>query len=278
MCKPLFMNNIDFTKTFENLEKIQRIDLNSINAYSEIKLLLSEMFIPFYIVKLKKGETIYRARKNQENKTFKIKEDVSYRRDTENITEFGRANEIGQSIFYASHFTETALFETSSFFKENKFDKEEELLTVSKWRVNEDIKLLAIINDYEITKFNNELSKLYFQYLSLQDKYKNENEKIIKFFSDQFAKNVKNNSNLYKVSCAYMNYIIENNIENPDGIIYPSVEYEFKDVNLALLLTVVDESLILESVGEFKINIKKRVIKQIGLADINEWNIKGVNT
>ncbi len=271
------MNEIDFTKTFENIEKLKKIDLSSDNSYNEIKQLLSEMYIPFNFITLYKGANVFRARRNKKDKVFICKNDVSYRKDTENISEYGRANEIEQSIFYASHQIETALLETSSFFKENNTEKETEILTVSKWKVNDNLKLIGIINDYEIAKFNSQLNKLHFQYSTLQGELKEQHESIIKFFSDQFARNVGNDSNLYKISCAYSNYIIENNIERPVGIVFPSVEYEFKDINLGLLPFTVDKSLILESVGEFEINIKTRHIKQIGLADINEWNMKRVN-
>jgi hypothetical protein len=138
---------MDYKQSLINLEDISKINLNDPNSYNEIHKLLKTTIIPFNLLTLKKGMYLYRARRNNKSKAFTKKAQISYRKDICKIKEFGRANEPHQSIFYSSHRTETALFETSSLFNKGEIKTGAEIITLGKWYVNNNINLLGIISD-----------------------------------------------------------------------------------------------------------------------------------
>lgn len=267
---------LDYTQSLINLETLIKINLDESNSYTILQTLLEKTIVPFNILTLKKGMYIYRARRNNKKEEFKEKEQISYRKDTCKIKEFGRANRPGQSIFYGSHKTETAIFETSSLFNKGKFHIGNEIITLGKWYVNKNIDILGLISDKDAMTLEPSLSSLYSRSLNhpLSDDLA---QKILEFFSKEFSKNVKDSTSQYKISCAYFNYIINKfNNNRLLGVAYPSVEYEYKDLNVALLPKAVDDSLILETVAEFEVNTKNMTVFQIGLADIERFNQKKI--
>ena len=263
---------LDYSQSLINLETLSKINLDERNSYTILETLLENTIVPFNILTLKKGMYLYRARRNYKKEQFKYKEQISYRKDTCKIKEFGRANRPGQSIFYGSHKTETAIFETSSLFNKGNFHFGNEIITLGKWYVNKNIDILGIISDKDAMTIEPSLSSLYSRSLNhpLSDDL---SQKILEFFSREFSKNVNNSTSQYKISCAYFNYIINKfNNNRLLGVAYPSVEYEYKDLNVALLPKAVDDSLILETVAEYEVNTKNMTVYQIGLADIEKFN------
>ena len=267
---------LDYAQSLINLEFLSKINLDESNSYTFIQSLLQKTIVPFNILTIKKGMYLFRARLNKKGLHFNKKQEISYRKDTCKIKEFGRANGPGQSIFYGSHKSETAIFETSSLFNNGKFHIGNEIITLGKWYVNKNFDILGIISDKDAMTFEPSLSNLYSRSLKhpLSDDL---SQKILEFFSKEFSKNVKGNISQYKISCAYFNYIINKFSYNRLlGVAYPSVEYEYKDLNVALLPKVVDESLILETVAEFEVNTQNMTVFQIGLADIERFNPKKI--
>jgi hypothetical protein len=267
---------IDYKQSLDNLENISKVNLNDPNSYTEVQKLLKTTIIPFNLLTLKKGKYLFRARRNNKNETFTSKTQISYRKDTDRIKEFGRANEPGQSIFYSSHRTETSLFETSSLFNIGNLVTSTEIITLGKWYVSKDIDLLGIISDKRAMTQEPSLNNLFTKSLNhpLSDEFA---QKILEFFSQEFSKNVMKNSNQYKISCAYFNHIIKLfNYKRLMGVVYPSVENEYRDLNVALLPKAVDSSLILETVAEYEVNTKNMTVFQIGLADIYRFNQKKI--
>ncbi len=224
---------------------------------------LRDKFVPTAL--LKKGCYIDRVRINNNNEIFTNKEQVSYIHDKnilENYVTFGRANEPKQEIFYGAIESPeiqqpriVAYFETSEILKElDKYDNIEEIFTLSRWRILEDIEIVEMIFSEEALKVS-EYSKL-----SLENQIKNYGhlelvdhfEKQGKFFSNEFARNdiKKNESFKYKISASYANYIWNNT--HLKGITYPSVQSKYIGQNVALLPELVDKYLKLETVAMFK--------------------------
>lgn len=259
-----------FIKSIEIIEQIKKVDLESDSSYSQIFGLISQMYIPIDYTKQLKGSFLFRARRNSKPNEYHFKDEISYNHDFRKIKEFGRVNEIGQSIFYATNKLETSIIETSFMIKDKDRFEGIERFTIGRWRVIEDIDIIAMISNEEAYRVNDIIKRLYSE--SLAHKLaNNETNKIRKYFSDEFAKKC-NHSKSYQISCAYFNYIISQPYVNAWGIIYPSVGYEYQDINIALLPSAVDTFLILDSVFEYEINMKNSFMEPKAVIDIKAWN------
>lgn len=231
---------------------------------------LRDKFVP--IALLKKGWYIDRVRVNKNQEIFTNIEQVSYIHDKdvlENYVSFGRANEPKQAVFYGAIESSAirqprvvAYFETSDLLRElDKYDNVEEIFTLSRWRILEDIEVIEMIFSDDALKVN-EYNKLSLQnqiknygHLNLAEHYENQG----RFFSNEFARNDvnKGESHKYKISASYANYIWKNT--HLKGITYPSVQSKYLGQNVALLPEVVDKYLKLEMVGMFKFKRENRV-------------------
>jgi len=221
---------------------------------------------------LHKGWPIDRVRINKLDKStgqfeiFTTADQVNYIHDKEileNFVTFGRANEPKQAIFYGAVETKqikearvTAYFETSEILKElSKHNNDvEEIFTLSRWRIMEDIEVVEIIFGEDPLLTSEQVQKSFekqikhLEGLSLEEHYKEQG----RIFGNQFARNdlKKNEAFKYKISAAYSNFIFKNT--SFKGITYPSVNAAYKGQNVALLPEVVDKCLKLEIVGLFK--------------------------
>lgn len=224
---------------------------------------LRDKFVPTAL--LKKGWYIDRVRVNKNGEIFSNIEQVSYIHDKntlDNYVAFGRANQPKQAVFYGAIESPAiqqprvvAYFETSELLKElHKHDNAEEIFTVSRWRILEDIEIIEMIFSDEALKVN-EYNKLSLQnqlknygHLQLAEHY----EKQGIFFSNEFARNdiEKGESYKYKISASFANYIWNNT--HLKGITYPSVQSKYLGQNVALLPDIVDKYLKLETVGMFR--------------------------
>lgn len=224
---------------------------------------LRDKFVPTALIK--KGCFIDRVRINKNNEIFKNIQQVSYIHDNETLEKyvtFGRANEPKQAVFYGSIISPqikiprvVAYFETSELLKElEKYENVEEIFTLSRWKVLENIEVIEMIfsdealkvNEYNRLSLENQIKN--YKHLELADHY----EKQGKFFSNEFARDdiKKDESFKYKISASYSNYIWQNTYLK--GITYPSVRSKFLGQNVALLPEIVDKFLKLETVGMFK--------------------------
>ena len=241
-------------------DNLDHVDYSLI--YQSIKDLRDKM-VPTAI--LRKGWFIDRVRPNEKGEIFSNKEQVSYIHDKqilESRVVYGRANESKQAVFYGSIISPkikmpraVAYFETSTLLKEiDSKQNIEEVFTMSRWRIMEDIEVVQMIFSEEALKVSeyaqrslaNQLKN--YQHLPLAQHYEEQG----KFFSNEFARDDigKDEEYKYKISSAYANYLWNNTPYQ--GITYPSVPLKYLGQNVALLPNIVDTHLALESVAMFK--------------------------
>ncbi len=224
---------------------------------------LRDKFVPTAL--LKKGWFIDRVRINKQGEVFKSFDQVSYIHDENTLNKyvgFGRANEPKQAIFYGAIISPqikqprvVAYFETSGLLKElDEHDNAEEVFTLSRWRILEDIEVVEMIfsdealkvNEYNRRSLENQLRN--YKDLPLAGHY----ERQGKFFSNEFARSDirKDEEHKYKITAAYSNYLLK--ATSLMGITYPSVASNYLGQNVALLPEAVDKYLELENVGMFR--------------------------
>ncbi|QHV99305.1 hypothetical protein [Spirosoma endbachense] len=122
---------------------------------------LRDKFVP--IAKIKKGWFIDQLRINKPNEIFTNIEQVIYIYDKDILDKyvgFGRANAHKQAVFYVAVISPNidlprvvAYFGTSELIKDlDKFDNAEEVFTLSRWEVLEDIEVVEMIFSDEALK------------------------------------------------------------------------------------------------------------------------------
>lgn len=234
---------------------------------------LNDKFAP--IATIFKGEYIDRVRINKNGEIFNKIDQITYITDAttlDNCTEFGRANFPKQSVFYgaipspqAKYPRATAYIETTKVFEDHPLpDCINEIFTLGRWKVLEDIHILEMIfsdealkiSEYARTAFNIKISEI--------QNHHNKQHFIDqgKLFSEEFARSDCRNADYnYKISSAYSNYVW--NATPLKGITYPSVKTEYQGQNVALLPELVDKKLELEIVVMFKFERENGINKPI---------------
>ncbi|WP_321318036.1 hypothetical protein [Labilibaculum sp.] len=263
-------------ESYKALKSLEKVDLMLENSYQRIYDIINEqVIIPFVTMTIPIGQIFYRARLNN-GRSFKSKSDISHNTNLQEI-KIGRANYFNQSVFYASHKEKTAIFETSQSIKNREIGKNE-IITVGKWVVNKPIEVIPIIHDKEFQEKNEILQAKYLNFLKTNPLFTNEwIQAHFEFISNQFARKV-NVLEEYKISCAFFNVMKERKFSNVgvSGILYPTIEWEKNDLNIALTPECADNHLSLLEAGEFIINIhdnKNCGIVQVGTSDCLEFRI-----
>ncbi len=261
-------HNLNLLPSLEEIEKIifeiKNADFEKLSFNKLFRKIQSLQFIPFPTAVLKEGYHIERARINKLNEIFYSENDISYRTDYENITKYGRANTIGNSLFYGSFESKdielvrfVSLLEISEIFRnleDNSITDADFVMTVGKWRILRDIEVAEVIFDEESIKNSEEIQKSFEYHIELLKKDHPEHiekmELILRFFSNQFAKKEINSHYDYMVSAIYSFLAIEGGHR---GVKYPSVRTDYKGHNIVLSPTIVENYLDLEVASMYRV-------------------------
>jgi hypothetical protein len=256
------------------------------NSYTYIKNSLDQLIIPFPAISINIGKYLFRSRRHLNNKTFFNEiSDISQRPDIFNITDFGRANEPCQTIFYCSDQHEIAIAETSPILRQN-LDLESDIITTGIWQVKKELRVASLLN-HPLNKGQNPAQHfLDTKAKDLIESFRNEHTdqllKLHRFISNEFLKPIDENSNKYLISCAFSNYIYGNSGYDTclkkrtelDGLIYPSAIFPIFGMNLALKPSVItDGKLILVGARKSKL-IKQNDIQYIEIETTDTQNIE----
>jgi len=260
------------------ISDLKGVDLSKISYNRIINILMTDLkSIPYTRAKLKAGYHIERARINKTGEIFCSEEEISYREDYQNITEFGRANTPGMSLFYGTIASDhikypriTNLLETSELFRNSNNESGEFVMTVGKWRIKEDFEVAEIIFNRNCAEKIPYVKKAYeHHYKDLKEDFPNRIDDImfvLEFFSDEFSKKEIKSHNDYKISAAYAEIAIF--LKGLNGVVYPSVRTDYQGTNVALAIPAVEKYLDLEMAAMFRIykNEKKSVMDNICIA------------
>lgn len=227
-------------------KEINEILNSSSFIYDELFCYFSTLkSIPVYNYKLPKGNSFYRARKNENFVNFQNISDLYFPPKTL-IKDYSRANVPFQSVFYVSDTWETNLVELKPFLLGGLAIGDIIWITQAKWQQIQDFNLV-ILPDFEnpkMTEFiNNFVSKL------------SENQiQFLRFINSFFSKAInpsKDDSKTYQLTSAFCNALLAESVRNKkpiDGIIYTSV-LDRSGFNLALNPSVIEQKkIVIENV------------------------------
>ena len=272
------VNNYDLLPSIAEIEQIiaeiKDTDLSKVSFNKLFRKIQSLQFIAFPTAILNEGYHIERSRINKPDEIFYSEKDISYRTDFENITKYGRANTISNSLFYGSFQSETIehprfvnLLETSEIFRNleaNELTDADFVMTVGKWKIMTNIEVVEVVFDEDCIKNSKEVEKAFTYHLEKlkaeHPKHVDQFELILRFFSNEFAKKDINSHYDYMISAIYSFLAID--MGRHKGIKYQSVKADYKGNNIVLTPTVTENSLKLEVAAMFRVvkNQKETVI------------------
>lgn len=237
--------NLEELEKFINLLKIAK-DETSIESYIYIKNILNSVDFPITFTVYGKGTEFIRNRVHKNDDDFFTTIDqLSYRRDIQNIKRFGRANEPGQSLFYCSDNEIVSFVETSEIAR-NQIEKDYEFNTISTWVAIEDIYVISVLTNENIHGQNSDIDDLSKNFEDIFADQSDENIVVLKgfyeFLSKEFSQEAKGDSKHYKITTAFTNYIFDS-VEKADGILYPSTLWTTEGFNFVFKQKTVDEKL-----------------------------------
>lgn len=256
----------------------------SIESYIYIKNILNSIEFPIPFIIYPKGTKFVRNRVHQEDVLFDSVDQLSYRRDIQNIRRFGRANEPGQSVFYCSNNDNLSFAETSYVAREQK-DRDFEYVTSGLWIATENITAVSLLTNEYIRGQHAEIdesSKSFENIIALQnDESATAFKDLFQFLSKEFSNVSEGNSNHYKITAAFANYIF-NSVEKADGLLYPSTLYPREGFNFAFKSKIVDDNKIqfyvarrikMENIGNKKYEQTEEIESMVNQqkSNIIEW-------
>lgn len=224
------------------ISKYDKSDIASFE-YSEILADIHDSVVgtPFPIVSLFDGELIERIRNNYNGEIFRKQEEVSFRTDLQNITDYGRVNKPHQSNFYGTLMDDnldfariTTVLETHPTLRiRSTKTTEQQIFTTSQWLARGKFRLLIV--PFHTGAKSKRLrataehftSAISFGFGVLSPKIL----EFLQFFSEHFGRGVSNHLN-YKLTAAFGEVFMQD--YELDGIIYPSIKSEFRTQNIVL--------------------------------------------
>lgn len=221
-------------------------DKNSIESYIYIKNILNSIEFPIPTTTYPKGSQFFRTRIHKENEDFfyTVKE-ISYRKDVQNINLFGRASEPGQSMFYCGDEDFLSFAETSAITR-NQIEKSFDYSTTGLWISTEDLVVVSLLTNDDIKGQNKAIDDLSKSFEKIIEEQADESSKVVnnlfQFLSKEFSTPAKGNSNHYKITAAFTNYIFDS-VEQVDGILYPSTIYPISGFNFVFQPKTVEQKL-----------------------------------
>jgi len=217
----------------------QEIINNIETAYHKSDMIYEMMFahfmnlsgFGFQTITLKQGSPVIRARYTDRLTSFSSLNEVSYPKN-EYVTKFSRLNRPNQSLFYASESEKACLTEMLPFWI-GDFKKGDIIsVTLGKWIVRNDLKLIIIPDTKNINELNQKvLSQMEAPEIEFWD-----------YISAKFKTSTKQDKKIYEFTSAFGNALWLNtktqNIK-ADGFIYSSVQSP-ENLNISLCTLNID--------------------------------------
>lgn len=260
------------SKLKNGIDKLEEFVKNGCSI-DELFLMFKELgSLPYCLVEIHKDRNIYRARYNGETEFFHHPNELSYRKDVENIKNYGRANIPNQSVFYGSivsgeidYGVATPVMETSANLRKDIDGVER--FTFSKWRVKNDFEAICLL-----TEESTSVGQFKEMYEGYKEFIRNSHEPVLfnKFYTlleKELSKRVKaNSSSEYMISAAFAAYVFKGS-RHP--IIYPSIQSQSKGFNIVLHPSYVDDNLqlVAAGVGELHKKGKKSVFNNLYMSE-----------
>lgn len=235
---------------YEKFKSLSKLNSN------EFEKICHDYLITKKIISINFFGKLYRGRLFDETQSINNVSEISYIPNPEWVKGYGRANKIGQPIFYCAESFNTIFFE-SMIIRNGQPPTQRERLIFGEWLTKEPLKLVIIIQpDKNIRKGFFET-----QYGESFDNIASNNSEVLetmKFLYRVYSERAKEN----------IDYILPSTLSNYfykmfDGILYPSLPFTNGGYNIALK----------PNVKESKLKINKVIMNTFIWEQINKNTI-----
>lgn len=201
--------------------------------------------VGYVVATFHRGKSVMRARPNYNGERFEKRSDYSFKPQEYNKT-YQRASTPYQTMFYATAVPENlepgeldnmrviGVAETIPMLRD-KTKSGYQKISFGRWFVNEDIKLLAIVQKdkyYEESSYTRELADAYKQFIATTPKAIADKSLLFAtYLADEFSKKEINGDYDYMISAIFSELVTS---EGLDGVLYPSVRVGGKGFNIAI--------------------------------------------
>jgi hypothetical protein len=207
---------------------------NAVNAYKHIGKL------PFFILDLPNLPiNVFHTRTHETDNYFKGIDEIDLPPEAA-VKYFARCNAPHQPVFYCSDYRPTSYMELLEYWVEQKKDKYL-FVTIGKWTIENSLKVLIVTSPHASDRLTS-YDKTHGEKLDHFINQQNEQMKaamilLYKFLFDKFRKPAKKDPQTYIITSAYCNFAFNQTKDNIDAILYPSVPYDGKGINIAIKAT-----------------------------------------
>ncbi|MFN8288732.1 MAG: RES domain-containing protein [Chitinophagaceae bacterium] len=180
--------------------------------------------------------TVFRTRTHETDNFFENISEISLP-PSGAVKSFARCNVPQQPVFYCSDYRPTSYMELLQYWAEEKTG-EFLHVTIGKWRFKNPLKLLIVTSPFQedrTTDFDKAHGFALDHNINQMDKEMKEGAILFnKYLFDKFRKPAKKDPLTYIITSGYCNLAYTKTRGQIDGLLYPSVPYDGKGVNLAI--------------------------------------------
>lgn len=272
-----YIQNKTLSGIKSDLDSIRQIDLQTIEI-SELENIIGEIILghsrtPYH---LKEIEGLIRARKNIGQRAYKNIKCFSYPKwklISENKWDFGRCNDKGESMFYSTTETDTAMIEVRP-------QKNEHLTLIEYVPKRSDLEIrvqvIGVRHLKELSRYDTIFKNHQKEYDKLNSDIKDKNDLINDFLDENFMQSVnRNESWKYKLSIAITKILLKD--PSFDGLLYPSIAINNKGANILLKPEFSDSNFTIRRLGVYEaknvtansIEIEKKLVPNVRRTNLN---------
>lgn len=252
------MENKHLRNVREVIDEIEKIDSFDIYAYERFFSRYYKIkHFPIFIHTLGSGTELLRARTHRSNLFFESFEEIANPKP-EFVKRFARCNRPSQSVFYCSENRVTAYMELVSDWAENAEFNTSLFVTIGKWKLKSDLNVILFLNtdkQKRKTHFEKIHGAAFDQIISQNPKDIMESSiEFLNYLYKKFRSPFNNDLKTYLITSSYCNLALMESDGSAQGVMYPSVPFEGRGINLAINQSFAAKNLIPVDVSrqEFK--------------------------
>ena len=250
---------MDIAKLKSAINTLEKIDPADKFAYEKAIIAFESIgHLPILIKKIEETIKIFRTRTHDSPDYFTKISDISIT-PSSYVKAFARCNKPYQSIFYGAENRPTSFMELVEYWAETTKFGDKLFVTIGMWETTKPVNLI-IVTTPDITKRDSDFDKEhglgYDEHLKKRSKEDQQFSSVFyNYMFDKFRSRAKHDLKTYIITSAYSNLALTRAGGNADGISYPSVPFNEKGVNFALLENYFKSSLRLINVMRLQFEI-----------------------
>ncbi|HRI79178.1 MAG TPA: hypothetical protein PLR06_06530 [Cyclobacteriaceae bacterium] len=230
------MTHVDNVKSV--LIEIETISDLDDYAYERILLAMTKVKqLPIFIDQIQAGREICRTRSHENNELFKGHFQIK-NPGKELVDKYARCNRPYQSVFYSSENRPTSYMELIENWAESAKFGDRFYATIGLWELKADLDVVVILNS-DKSKRTTDFEKYFGEHIderlaTFEPDLRESSTLFLNYIDEKFSKQAKKDLKTYLITTAYSNLALLHANGTAQGIIYQSVPFAKKGINIAI--------------------------------------------